>query len=437
MLNKIIEKFIRQHDLLRKDGKYIIALSGGADSVSMLLILKSLGYHLEAVHCNFHLRGEESDRDEKFCLDFCEKQDIPLHLVHFDTKTYAQVHKVSIEMAARELRYQYFEQLRKDTNADDICVAHHRDDCVETILLNLIRGTGIQGLTGIAPRNEHIVRPLLCVSRSELENYLGSIKQDYVTDSTNLIDDVQRNKIRLDIVPLLKKINPAVVENIYQSSLYLREAQKMAFYAAKDSLLEGKRLPFTMLQSAPSPEFVLWYNLKDYHFNPVQIQEMAESLHSQSGKEWYSDSHVIIKDRDCFVLEPLTNKDFSPIKIMEDGIYVLNDQNQKFRVKTVLKDTDFKINKEKNYAILDASVVKFPLILREVDRGDRFIPFGMKGSRLVSDFLTDLKKNIWEKKHQLVVTDYDGNIVWIVNERPDNRYRITPKTQQILILQMD
>lgn len=437
MLNKIIEKFIRQHDLLRKDGKYIIALSGGADSVSMLLILKSLGYHLEAVHCNFHLRGEESDRDEKFCLDFCEKQDVSLHLVHFDTKIYAQVHKVSIEMAARELRYQYFEQLRKDTKADDICVAHHRDDCVETILLNLIRGTGIQGLTGIAPRNEHIVRPLLCVSRSELENYLNSIKQDYVTDSTNLIDDVQRNKIRLDIIPLLKKINPAVVENIYQSSLYLREAQKMAFYAAKDSLLEGKRLSFTMLQSAPSAEFVLWYNLKDYHFNSVQIQEMAESLHSQSGKEWYSDTHVVIKDRDCFILEPLKSKDFSPIKIIEDGIYVLNNQDKKIRVKKVLKDNDFKINKLRNLAMLDASLVKFPLTLREVDKGDRFTPFGMKGSRLVSDFLTDLKKNILEKKHQLVVTDCDGNIVWIVNERPDNHYRITPKTEQILILQMD
>lgn len=437
MLNKIIEKFIRQHDLLRKDGKYIIALSGGADSVSMLLILKSLGYHLEAVHCNFHLRGEESDRDEKFCLDFCEKQDVSLHLVHFDTKTYAQVHKVSIEMAARELRYQYFEQLRKDTKADDICVAHHRDDCVETILLNLIRGTGIQGLTGIAPRNEHIVRPLLCVSRSELENYLNSIKQDYVTDSTNLIDDVQRNKIRLDIIPLLKKINPAVVENIYQSSLYLREAQKMAFYAAKDSLLEGKRLSFTMLQSVPSAEFVLWYNLKDYHFNSVQIQEMAESLHSQSGKEWYSDTHIVIKDRDCFILEPLKSKDFSPIKIIEDGIYVLNNQDKKIRVKKVLKDNDFKINKLRNLAMLDASLVKFPLTLREVDKGDRFTPFGMKGSRLVSDFLTDLKKNILEKKHQLVVTDCDGNIVWIVNERPDNHYRITPKTEQILILQMD
>jgi tRNA(Ile)-lysidine synthase len=437
MLNKIIENFIRQHDLLRKDGKHLIALSGGADSVSLLLILKSLGYHIEAVHCNFHLRGEESERDEKFCVDLCKRQNIPLHLVHFDTKTYAQHHKVSIEMAARELRYDYFEQLRKDLGADDICVAHHRDDCVETILLNLIRGTGIQGLTGIAPKNGYIIRPLLCVSRSDLVDYLNSIKQNYVTDSTNLIDDVQRNKIRLDVIPLLKKINPAAVDNIYQSSLYLTEAQKMAFYAVKDGLLEGKRLPFTKLMDMPSPEFALWYVLKDYHFTSAQIQEMADSLHSQSGKEWFSDTHIIVKDRDCFILEPLESKDFSALKIIEEGNYVFDEQGKKIKVKSFLRDKDFKISKEKNCVMLDADLVKFPLTLRKYEKGDRFVPFGMKGSRLVSDFLTDLKKTILEKRHQLVVTDCEANILWVVNERPDNRYRITAKTQKILSLQMD
>jgi tRNA(Ile)-lysidine synthase len=437
MLNKIIENFIRQHDLLRKDGKHLIALSGGADSVSLLLILKSLEYHIEAVHCNFHLRGEESERDEKFCVDLCKRQNIPLHLVHFDTKTYAQHHKVSIEMAARELRYDYFEQLRKDLGADDICVAHHRDDCVETILLNLIRGTGIQGLTGIAPKNGYVIRPLLCVSRSDLVDYLNSIKQNYVTDSTNLIDDVQRNKIRLDVIPLLKKINPAAVDNIYQSSLYLTEAQKMAVYAVKDGLLEGKRLPFTKLIDKPSPEFALWYVLKDYHFTSAQIEEMADSLHSQSGKEWFSDTHIIVKDRDCFILEPLESKDFSALKIIEEGNYVFDEQGKKIKVKSFLRDKDFKISKEKNCVMLDADLVKFPLTLRKYEKGDRFVPFGMKGSRLVSDFLTDLKKTILEKRHQLVVTDCEANILWVVNERPDNRYRITAKTQKILSLQMD
>jgi tRNA(Ile)-lysidine synthase len=211
----------------------------------------------------------------------------------------------------------------------------------------------------------------------------------------------------------------------------------MAFYAVKDGLLEGKRLPFTKLMDMPSPEFALWYVLKDYHFTSAQIQEMADSLRSQSGKEWFSDTHIIVKDRDCFILEPLESKDFSALKIIEEGNYVFDEQGKKIKVKSFLRDKDFKISKEKNCVMLDADLVKFPLTLRKYEKGDRFVPFGMKGSRLVSDFLTDLKKTILEKRHQLVVTDCEANILWVVNERPDNRYRITPKTQKILSLQMD
>lgn len=163
MLNKV-KTFIEKHHLLNHDDRYIVALSGGADSVCLLLMLQELKYHIEAAHCNFHLRGNESDSDEKFVIELCKKQDIPLHLIHFDTKTYAELHQVSIEMAARELRYRYFEQLRTDIDAAGVCVAHHQDDSVETILMNLMRGTGIQGLCGIQPVRERIIRPLLCLS---------------------------------------------------------------------------------------------------------------------------------------------------------------------------------------------------------------------------------------------------------------------------------
>ena len=165
---------------------FLVALSGGADSVCLLLAMKRLGYRVEAIHCNFHLRGAESDRDEEFCKRLCEREQIPFHTVHFDTKTYAEVHKVSIEMAARELRYNYFEQLRKAIDAEAILVAHHKNDAVETLLMNLLRGTGIHGLQGIKPRNGRIIRPLLCVSRQEIVEWLNMIGQDYVTDSTNL-----------------------------------------------------------------------------------------------------------------------------------------------------------------------------------------------------------------------------------------------------------
>ena len=175
-----VSKYILQHHLMEMDKKYLLALSGGADSVCLLLILKQLGYSIEAVHCNFHLRGEESDRDEQFCVSFCEKQQVPLHLIHFDTREYAALHHLSIEMAARELRYHYFAALCRDLQSDGVCVAHHQDDSVETVLMNLIRGTGVHGLTGIAPlsileSDLKVIRPLLCMTRDEIEQFLQDI----------------------------------------------------------------------------------------------------------------------------------------------------------------------------------------------------------------------------------------------------------------------
>lgn len=214
-----VSSFANIHHLFAKEGVYLVALSGGADSVALLLALLDMGVRVEAVHCNFHLRGEESDRDEQFCKDLCSKYNVELHLVHFDTCEYAALHHVSIEMAARDLRYAYFERLRSDMGAEAICVAHHRDDSVETVLLNLVRGTGLRGLRGIQPKNGNIVRPLLCVSRDDIECFLDSIGQDYVTDSTNLHDDVKRNKIRLDVLPLLETLNPDVRQSIFRTSL--------------------------------------------------------------------------------------------------------------------------------------------------------------------------------------------------------------------------
>lgn len=203
-IQKVREYIQDQHLLTSTKELYLVALSGGADSVALLLSLRALGYQVEACHCNFHLRGEESNRDEQFCVKLCERLAIPLHRIHFDTRSYATLHKESIELAARNLRYRYFEQLRQDMNAEGICVAHHRDDSVETVLINLVRGTGINGLTGISSRNGNILRPLLCVNKEEILAYLEEKNESYITDSSNLVDDVVRNKIRLRILPLLK-----------------------------------------------------------------------------------------------------------------------------------------------------------------------------------------------------------------------------------------
>ena len=228
MLSNRVRSFINRYNLLSLEQVHLVALSGGADSVALLLLLKELGYRIEAIHCNFHLRGAESDADEQFCVTLCKQEGIPLHRVHFDTKYYAETHGVSIEMAARELRYAYFETLRNDMKAAEICVAHHREDSIETVLLNMIRGTGIDGLTGIAPRRGHIVRPLLEETKKALLAYLESRNQRYVTDSSNLVADVKRNKVRLQLLPLLEEMNPSVTESVHRMSQHLAEVMKMA-----------------------------------------------------------------------------------------------------------------------------------------------------------------------------------------------------------------
>ena len=221
--------------MLKSDGLYLVALSGGADSVALLRVLVDLGYKVEACHCNFHFRDEETNRDEEFCVRLCNHLQVPIHRAHFDTRTYAELHKISIEMAARELRYGYFENLRKDLDAQGICVAHHRDDQVETVLINLIRGTGIHGLTGMAPRNGYVLRPLLAVSREEIVKYLDFIGQDYVTDSTNMVADIARNKLRLNIIPLLHDINPSASENIAITASRLSSAEDLLNHSLQET----------------------------------------------------------------------------------------------------------------------------------------------------------------------------------------------------------
>ena len=412
---------------------YLVALSGGADSVCLLRSLIALGYHVEAVHCNFHLRGEESDSDEQFCKNLCHSLDLPLHLVHFDTREYAQLHRISIEMAARELRYSYFEQLRNDIHAAGICVGHHQDDSVETFLLNLIRSTGVQGLTGISPQNGNVFRPLLCVNRYDIIEYLKSIQQDYITDSTNLVADVQRNKIRLEVIPLLKSINPAVCENIWKTADRLAEVSNIVdIYMEKEAkwtITEHGYLSFPIKNI--SHEYLLWYLLKDYQFTSGQIEQIFENRYAESGRIWQSPTHELLIDRGQILLASSDSFIDKKIVIPESGTYVYDSR---LKLKLSLEDIsdNLFIDKDKRFSYLDVSSISFPLCLRPVQLGDKFIPFGMKGAKLLSDFMTDTKLSLFEKRQQLVLTDSDDNILWVVNQRPDNRYCITESTTTIL-----
>ena len=422
MLNKV-KDYIRKHKLLNDNDLYIVALSGGADSVALLLLLDEMGYNIHAAHCNFHLRGEESDRDELFCESLCQQKSIPFHRIHFDTLTYAETHKVSVEMAARELRYHYFEELRSDIGATGVCVAHHQDDSVETVLLNLIRGTGLRGLTGIQCRNGHILRPLLCVSRKEIESYLQTKDQDYVIDSTNLEDDMLRNKVRLRVIPLLQELNPAVTENILRTSENLTEAQGILdsiVYLYKNS----KSLDLNELNKYGSSEYILFEWLKDYGFNGVQVKE---AMGAETGSIFTSSlGYDLLVDRGRFVVEP-TLKSLKPLCIPEEGTYVLDEET-----KISVKKVPVWVSREERVATLDASKVHFPLTVRRVEKGDKMVPYGMRGHRLLSDIMTDRKMTLFEKRRQIVVVDAKGIIVWLAGIRISDLCQIDDTTTEVV-----
>ena len=427
MLSKV-KDYIKKHKLLSLSDLYIVALSGGADSVALLLLLDEMGYKVHALHCNFHLRGEESDRDERFCEDLCLKKNIPFHRIHFDTLMYAETHKMSVEMAARELRYRYFEQLRKDIGAEGICVAHHQDDTVETVLLNLVRGTGLRGLTGIQPRNGAILRPLLCVTRTEIEAYLATKQQDYVTDSTNLETDFVRNKIRLQVVPLLRQLNPAVSENIVRTAEHLTETQKV-LDAVVDTYKGSNQLDLCALQQVGSAEYIVFEWLKQYGFNGSQVQQV---ISAETGSIFSSPTgYEVLKDRDRLLVEP-TIMAFTPIRIPEEGTYVLPDD----RRLNVRRSNPF-VSKDSHEATLDARQVRFPLTVRRVEEGDWMIPYGMTGRKLLSDLMTDLKMSLFDRRRQLVVVDAQGAVVWAIGLRTDHRCRVTDATQEVIAIKIN
>ena len=429
-----VYEFVEHEQLLQPDSFCLVALSGGADSVALLRVLLRLGYRVEAAHCNFHLRGKESDRDEQFARELCNELKVGFHLIHFDTKTYAEIHQVSIEMAARLLRYRYFHQLIEDLGATAICVAHHQDDAVETLLMNLLRGTGIHGLTGIRPRNGLVVRPLLAVSRAEIMDYLADCKQTYVTDSTNLVPDVLRNKIRLQLLPLMETVNPAARANLLATARHISEAEKVydqTMQQWRERLVSGNAVRLESLKSLPSAESFLHEWLSPMGFTPAQTRQMAKALDGQPGKLFTSLTHEVLIDRDALLVEPITAQ-MKPMRIPEPGCYRYADNAM---LNLTLQDGSL-IIKERMRASVDSNKVEFPLTIRPVRPGDRFQPFGMSGSRLISDYLTDKKCSFFDKRRQLVVTDSTERILWLVGHRTAQPFSVTPETVQTLVLQI-
>ena len=422
MKAEVVKQFIERNALFAPDERVLVALSGGADSVALLRLLCALGYDCRAAHCNFHLCGTESDRDEAFVRRMCREQGVTLYVTHFDTQEEARRRKVSIEMAARDLRYAWFEEVRKECGAAVIAVAHHSDDSVETLLLNLIRGTGLNGLRGIRPKNGRVVRPLLCMNRQEILTCLKEMGQTYVTDSTNLQNLYTRNKIRLDLLPLMQTINPSVKENLLKMTAHLEGVAHIYQKAIDESrrrVMTAEGISIEALEQECEPETVLYECLFPLGFRAAQVSEMYQSLKGQSGKEFVGRGWRAVKDRRMLLL--------APIEEMEEPRLQWEERRL---------TSDFVIPRDKQVACLDADKLKAPLTLRRWRDGDTFVPFGMKGRKRVSDYLTDRKFSLLQKERQWVLCCGE-EICWLVGERLDNRFRIDEGTKSVRIVTLE
>ena len=429
-----IQQYIIQHQLLSGEKPVVVGISGGADSVALLHILVSLGYKCIAAHCNFNLRGDESSRDEQFTTDFTQRLQVPLCKISFETNKYAQENRLSVEMAARELRYRWFEELLNTYDADAVAVAHHRDDSVETLLINLTRGSGITGLTGIKPKNGNVVRPLLCVSREDIYAYIENNGLEYVTDSSNSSDIYTRNFIRLKVIPLLEEINPSVKASLARTANHLYDASLIYNHSIEEArrvIIQNNRLSISALLSFPAPATILYEMLKSYGFSRTVCESIFTVLDKDSGKIFYSSTHRLLKDRSDLLIDVLSGEDNRAyqINLEDDNV----DLPVELKPEIVVIKEDYQIEKDKKFAYFDFDKLSFPLVLRHWQEGDWFVPFGMKGKKKISDYFSDKKFSLFDKeKTWLLCSGQD--VIWIVGERTDNRYRIEKTTKRVLKL---
>ena len=429
-----IQQYIIQHQLLSGEKPVVVGISGGADSVALLHILVSLGYKCIAAHCNFNLRGDESFRDEQFTIDFTKRLQVPLCKISFETNKYAQENRLSVEMAARELRYRWFEELLNTYDADAVAVAHHRDDSVETLLINLTRGSGLTGLTGIKPKNGNVVRPLLCVSREDIYTYIEKNGLEYVTDSSNSSDIYTRNFIRLKVIPLLEEINPSVKASLARTANHLYDASLIYNHSIEEArkvIIQNNRLSISALLSFPAPATILYEMLKPYGFSRTVCESIFTVLEKDSGKIFYSSTHRLLKDRSDLLIDVLSGEDNRAylINLEDDNV----DLPVELKPEIVVIKEDYQIEKDKKFAYFDFDKLSFPLVLRHWQEGDWFVPFGMKGKKKISDYFSDKKFSLFDKeKTWLLCSGQD--VIWIVGERTDNRYRIEKTTKRVLKL---
>ncbi len=434
----LIERFkqnLAATRLFATGDQIIAAISGGGDSLAMLDLLIRTGQPVILAHCNFRLRYEESDADEAFVRKLAIIYDCPLHVKTFDTVEYARKNGISLEMAARELRYAWFETLRIETGSAAVAVAHHSDDSVETMLLNLIRGTGLRGLTGIRAKNGNIVRPMLFATRQEIHDYLEFRQIEYRTDSSNRDIRFARNRVRHEILVDMEMINPSVKRILLEEQQHFADLKTLVkSYIEKvstDLIIRDEnrlRISIRVLMAEELPAFILYETLMPYGFNPRQVTRILAAAGSGPGKLFSSKSHTLLIDRDYLLVSDRFSSQAE--RHYFDPDQPVNDLPVAFETR-IIPAEGYTIPRDSKIACLDNALINRPLILRRWEKGDFFHPLGMKQSKKVSDFFIDQKINRLDKSDSWILTSGE-QIVWIVGHRIDNRFRITPDTTEIL-----
>lgn len=431
------KEFIKNNTLFDEDDKILLAVSGGRDSVAMLHLFLEAGFNIGIAHCNFKLRGEESDRDENFVKTLADQHDLPFHIQYFDTIAYADEHKLSIQMAARALRYKYFYDVQDQYHYHKIAVGQHQNDAIETVLLNLIRGTGVAGLHGIKPERENIIRPLLCFTREQVDEIIEHNKLKYVEDSSNSSSKYVRNKIRLDIVPQMKLINPSLEETFNKNIEYFSALEGFVNHQIekyrKDLFeINGDQIKINKLKlkSVFSLEFVLSELLLPLGFNKTAVQNLIDALDAETGRQFFSARYHITVDRQYVFINEFNEKKYSAEALLTENQEEINFKNFIF-YQNLFPEQELKYDSE-NVAFVNHDKLIYPLKIRNWEQGDSFKPLGMKGMKKVSDFFIHKKIPLLEKKQVPLLINGDGNIIWIAGYRLDDRFKITSKIKKII-----
>lgn len=433
-------QFVTQNRLFDSDSVVLAAVSGGMDSVLMARLLAASGQAFAIAHCNFQLRAAEADADQAFCRELAAELNVPFHTINFDTTAFATEQKISIQMAARQLRYQWFDELRVQNHYPAIALAHHQNDAIETILLNLTRGTGIAGLHGILPQNGHLVRPLLFLQRDEIEQLIRDNAIPYREDSSNASTKYARNLIRHEVVPQLKTLNPSLERTFEQNLQHFRELEQLL-----DEQVEKYRrqlirhddelhLPLDVLKQLSPQRLLLFGLLQPYGFNQEHVDSIINSLDKHSGRMFSSATHRLLLDRDKLILKEITAFPLAEVTIQSDTTH-LNYGD--LRLSILHDDTPLIIKDNPMATSVDADLLVYPLTLRPWQQGDSFQPLGMKGRQLLSDFFIQQKLPLHQKDRVPVLINGNGDIIWLGGYRLDERYKVSSRTKKVTIFELN